>query len=408
MSSLPQKAWLAVALLWPVALLNYLDRQLLATMKRSIMADIPSIATDENFGRLMAIFLYVYACLSPIGGFIADRFNRRWTVIGSLAVWSLMTWLTGHVHTFDQMWWARALMGVSEAFYIPAALALIADFHTGPTRSRAVGVHQTGIYAGLALGGLGGYIAETSSWRNAFDWFGLAGVVYAGVLFVALPRQPAATANAGGPVRVGATLASLLGVGSFLLLVVHFTLPAMSGWVMKNWLPSVLADAFHLGQGAAGFSATLYLTFASLAGVLLGGTLADFWMRRTPRGRIYTSALGVIILMPALIGVGYAPSLPIAAIFLVLFGIGWGFFDVNNMPILCQIVRPELRATGYGIMNLISTGAGAWVTVKMGALRDQGTPLPVIFGLCAAVSAVSVVLVLLIRPKTEPAAPPPA
>jgi MFS family permease len=145
MNSLVPKAWLVVALLWPVAMLNYLDRQLLATMKRSIMADIPSIATDENFGWIMSIFLFVYACLSPIGGYTADRFNRRWMVIGSLGVWSIVTWLTGQVHTYHGMCWARAAMGVSEACYIPAALALIADFHTGPTRSRAIGIHQTGI-----------------------------------------------------------------------------------------------------------------------------------------------------------------------------------------------------------------------------------------------------------------------
>ena len=393
------KAWLVVALLWPVALLNYLDRQLLATMKRSIMTDIPDIASEEDFGRIMAVFLFVYAFLSPIGGFAADRFNRRWMVIGSLGVWSSVTWLTGHVTTFEQMWWARAAMGVSEACYIPAALALIADFHTGPTRSRAVGIHQTGIYAGMALGGIGGYIADTSTWRNGFVWFGFAGVAYAVVLLLALPSQPVATAKAAGAVRIVATVKSLLGVGSFLLLMLYFTLPAMSGWVMKNWLPSVLADTFKLGQGTAGFSATLYITLASLVGALAGGMLADRWMRRTPRGRIYTSAVGVGLLVPALIGVGYAPTLTVAIVFLVLFGIGWGFFDANNMPILCQIARPEHRATGYGLMNLVSTGTGAWVTVKMGVLRDHGTPLPIIFGTCAVIAAVSIVLVLLIRSR---------
>ena len=189
---LSRTAWLAVGLLWPVALLNYLDRQLIATMKTSIMADIPSIATDEAYGRLMAVFMWVYAFLSPVGGFIADRFNRRWTVIASLAVWSLVTWMTGHVRTYDELWWARAAMGVSEAFYIPAALALIADFHQGPTRSRAVGIHQTGIYAGQALGGIGGVIADSAfGWRSGFQWFGLAGILYSFVLLVGLPAAPA-------------------------------------------------------------------------------------------------------------------------------------------------------------------------------------------------------------------------
>jgi len=402
MNSLAPKAWLVVALLWPVALLNYLDRQLISTMKKSIMADIPSIASEENFGKIMAVFLFVYACLSPVGGYVADRFNRRMMAIGSLGVWSFVTWLTGHAHTFHQMCWIRAAMGVSEACYIPAALALIADFHTGPTRSRAVGIHQTGIYAGMALGGLGGFIAEHGHWQNGFIGFGFAGIADAIFLFFALPHQPPSLTLAGGSTNPLAALKSLLGAVPFVLLTLYFTLPAMSGWVMKNWLPSVLADAFHLGQSEAGFSATLYVTLASLGGALLGGFMADRWMRRTERGRIYTSAVGMAMLVPALFGVGYAPSLPVAIAFLLVFGIGWGLFDANNMPILCQIVRPELRATGYGIMNLVSTGTGAWVTIKMGSLRDNGTPLPIIFGCCAAAAAISIALVLFIRLKPAP------
>jgi MFS family permease len=393
--------WLVVGLLWPVALLNYLDRQLVSTMKRSIMADLPSIATEENFGRVMAIFMWVYAFVSPAGGYLADRFNRRWMVIGSLGVWSLVTWLTGHVHSFEQMWWVRAAMGVSEACYIPAALALIADFHPGTTRSRAVGIHQTGIYAGQALGGIGGVIADSAfGWRSAFSWFGLAGVSYAALLLFTLPAAPPPVE--GGEkknVSIGAALAGLLGVGSFILLVLYFTLPAMPGWVVKNWMPSVLADTFHLAQGKAGFSATLYVTIASLVGALVGGAVADRWMRVTSRGRILASAVGMGLCIPALFGVGYAPTLTVAIAFLVLFGVGWGFFDANNMPILCQIVRPEYRATGYGLMNMVSISGGAWVTVKMGAMRDHGAAPSVIFSLCAIAAAVSVVLVLLIRPK---------
>ena len=400
---LSRTAWLAVGLLWPVALLNYLDRQLIATMKTSIMADIPSIATDEAYGRLMAVFMWVYAFLSPVGGFIADRFNRRWTVIASLAVWSLVTWMTGHVRTYDELWWARAAMGVSEAFYIPAALALIADFHQGPTRSRAVGIHQTGIYAGQALGGIGGVIADSAfGWRSGFQWFGLAGILYSFVLLVGLPAAPAGSESQTPKktrVKILPTLRALFGVGSFLLLILYFTLPAMPAWLVRNWMPSVLADTFHLGQGRSGFSATLWVTMASMVGALAGGMLADRWMRSTPRGRIYASAAGVLMIVPAVLGIGYAPSLSVAIAFLILFGIGWGFFDANNMPILCQIVGPEYRATGYGLMNLVSIGTGAWITVKMGALRDQGASPSMIFGLCGIATAVAVVLVLLISPK---------
>ena len=154
-------AWLVVALLVPVALLNYLDRQMLAAMKFSVMQDIPGIGLEANWGKILALFKWVYAFLSPVGGYLADRYSRRHVIAGSLLVWSAVTWTTGHVTTYEQLLATRALMGLSEAFYIPAALALIADFHAGSTRSRAVGFHQTGIYVGVIIGGFSGHVADS-------------------------------------------------------------------------------------------------------------------------------------------------------------------------------------------------------------------------------------------------------
>ncbi len=173
----------------------------------------------------------------------------------------------------------------------------------------------------------------------------------------------------------------------------------MPGWIVKSWMPSLLADKFHLAQGKAGMSATLWVTLASLGGALLGGYIADRWMRSTQRGRIYTSAIGMSLCIPALFGVGYATSLNMAIASLILFGLGWGFFDTNNMPILCQITRPELRATGYGLMNMMSISVGGWAVKKIGALKDQGVDPSVIFTVCAIAAALSVVLVLLIQPR---------
>jgi MFS transporter, Spinster family, sphingosine-1-phosphate transporter len=396
-------AWAVVALLWPVAMLNYLDRQMVSSIRSSIRADIPSIANDQDFGTLMAVFMWVYAFLSPVGGYIADRFNRRRTVIASLFVWSAVTWATGHAHTYSQMLAFRATMGISEAFYIPAALALITDFHTGSTRAKAVGIHQSGIYVGLALGGVGGYIAQTSSWRNCFTWFGLAGVIYALVLIAALRDAPNSQTASGTKknVTVIETVVALWSKPAFWILVIYFTLPAIAGWVTKNWLPTFLADTFNLKEGPAGLSATGYIQIASFIGVLLGGVVADWWMRRTARGRIFTSALGVLLLVPALLGLGYAWSLSAAIAFMILFGLGWGFFDCNNMPILCQITRPEHRATGYGFMNLVSISVGAAATVALGWMRDQHIKFSVAFAISAAVALLSAALILLVKPRTE-------
>jgi MFS family permease len=395
-------AWAVVALLWPVALLNYLDRQMISTIRASIRADIPSIANDQDFGTLIAAFMWIYALLSPVGGYIADRFNRRWTVIGSLFVWSAVTWATGHAQTYSQMLTCRALMGASEAFYIPAALALIADFHTGGTRAKAIGLHQTGIYAGLALGGVGGYIADHSSWRNCFTWFGAVGVVYAIVLLFTLrDAEKQKSTPQKNSIRIGETIRALWSQPAFWILIVYFTLPAIAGWVTKNWLPTFLADTFNLKQGPAGLSATGYIQIASLGGVFLGGVVADWWMRRTNRGRIFTSALGVLLLAPALLMLGYAWALPVAIAAMILFGIGWGFFDCNNMPILCQIARPEHRATGYGFMNLVSISVGAGATVALGWMRDHGVKFSVAFAASAAVALLGAALILLVKPKTD-------
>jgi MFS transporter, Spinster family, sphingosine-1-phosphate transporter len=164
-------------------------------------------------------------------------------------------------------------------------------------------------------------------------------------------------------------------------------------------MPAILKQQFNIGQGKAGVSATVYLQAAAILGAVFGGWLADRWMRRNDRGRIFVSAIGMVLIIPALFGVGNAGSLVVVIMFLALFGLGWGFFDCNNMPILCQIVRPKLRATGYGIMNLVSISCGGFADWGFGALRDLHVPLQVSFGIFASVAAVSAVLVLLIRPR---------
>ncbi|HVZ66067.1 MAG TPA: MFS transporter [Lacunisphaera sp.] len=395
-------AWTVVALLFPVALLNYLDRQMLATMKASMVGDIPSIADKADWGLVLACFKWTYAGLSPFGGYVADRLSKRHVIGFSLLTWSLVTWWTGHVTSFHEMMGVRALMGISEAFYMPAALALITDYHFGPTRSRAVGVHQAAIYLGQILGGFAGYIADSPAhgWRWAFSSCGLVGVVYAVPLLLLL-RDRARSGAEVAAARAGAApgvVRGLLTNGNFLLLVAYFTLPAIAGWVVRDWMPEILRERFHLGQGQAGVSAILYVQVASIVGVVVGGTLADRWMQRNVRGRIFTSAIGMVLFLPALFGVGNAGTLAVAVGGLVVFGLGWGFFDCNNMPILCQIARPEWRATGYGIMNLVSISCGGLGDWAFGSLRDRHVPLNLIFGVFAGVALLSVVVVLLIRP----------
>ncbi len=398
-------AWVAVAMLFPVALLNYLDRQMLATMKATMVNDIPGIKDKADWGLVLGVFKWVYAVLSPFGGYIADRFSRRHVICISLFVWSAVTWGTAFVETYQQLLIMRALMGISEAFYIPAALALITDYHAGTTRSRAVGIHQAGIYCGLILGGLAGYVAEAPSmgWRFAFSACGVVGVLYSIPLMLLL-KNPVRSEGR-DDVSPQRAVTELLSNANFLLLVAYFTLPAIAGWVVKDWMPDILKEKFGLGLGKSGLIST-YVHPASIVGAALGAWLADRLMQKTSRGRIFVSAVGMAMFLPALFTVGNAGTATVAIVGLVLFGVGWGFFDCNNMPILCQIARPELRATGYGIMNLVSISCGGFGDWGFGKLRDHQVPLNLIFGAFAMVAAVSIIIVLLIRPSgIEPGQP---
>jgi len=390
-----------VAVLLPVALLNYLDRQMLAAMKFSVMHDVGDIGSEANWGKILALFKWTYAFLSPVGGYLADRYSKRHVIAFSLLAWSAVTWATGQVTSFDQLLWTRAVMGISEAFYIPAALALIADYHVGETRSRAVGFHQMGIYLGVILGGFSGYAADDPAlgWRWMFGVCGLVGMVYAIPLFLVIRNTPLVSKQSGAPV---AALRGLLANRPFLLLVLYFTLPAMAGWIVRDWMPAILKAEFGIGQGKAGVSATLYWMLAAILSALFGGWLADRWMQKTQRGRIYVSAIGMGMIVVAMMGVGYAPTtglLWVAVGFLMLFGLGWGMFDSNNMPILCQITNPSERATGYGLMNLVSISCGGFADYGFGLLRDANMPLLAIFGIFASVAALSIVVVLMIQPR---------
>lgn len=398
-------AWLTVALLWPVALLNYLDRQMLSTMGLSIKADIVELQSAKTYGELMAIFMWVYAFCSPLGGLIADHVSKRWLIVLSLAVWSAVTLLMGHVHSYHELYWLRALMGVSEAFYIPAGLALIADYHRGATRSLAVGIHMSGIYLGQALGGMGGWVAQEISWRAAFQGCGYIGVSYA-VVLIALLREPEATPKQAAtdvPSSAAHSTPNWLG---FALLMLCFALPSMPGWAVKNWLPTLLQDRFLMEQKTSGIWATTVPAIAGFLGVLIGGRLSDAWSKQSVRGRTFVSASGLMLLIPALIGIGLAPHFWLVMVCAGLYGLAFGLFDTNNMPILCQMVPPRLRASGYGVLNMVGIGAGAWLTPKLGDLKDHGVPLAQCFALSAGFALVAAGVMLALRPRTMDCAQP--
>ena len=397
--------WVVVALLWVVALLNYMDRQMLSTMKEAMQIDIVELQNAENFGILMAVFLWIYGFMSPVSGMVADRISRKWLIVGSLLVWSSVTYLMGIADNFDQLIWLRALMGISEALYIPAGLSLIADYHSDKTRSLAVGIHMTGLYMGQAIGGFGATVAAAFTWHTAFHWFGIIGRAYAIILAIFLKdikREPATPkmGPSANSYKITKGLALLFSNIAFWVILFFFASSSLPGWATKNWLPTLYAESLNIPMSEAGPISTITIAASSFVGVIFGGMLSDRWVQKNLRGRIYTSAIGMGLTIPSLVLIGIGDSFAAVVCAGLLFGVGYGMFDANNMPILCQFVSSKQRATAYGIMNMVGVFSGAAITQVLGKWTDGGQ-LGYGFAVLGAVVFVAMLAqLLLLKPKT--------
>ena len=400
--------WVVVALLWVVALLNYMDRQMLSTMQEAMKVDIVELNKAEAFGALMAIFLWIYGFMSPVAGMIADRFSRKWLVVGSLFVWSAVTYLMGYADNFHELYWLRAVMGISEALYIPSALSLIADWHQGKSRSLAIGIHMTGLYVGQAIGGFGATVAAIFSWHSTFHWFGIIGIVYSLILVVTLRENPAHALVKETPIASGekkpslfSGLSVLFSTWAFWIILFYFAAPRLPGWATKNWLPTLFSESLNIPMSEAGPLSTITIAFSSSIGVIVGGILSDRWVQKNIRGRVYTGAIGLGLTIPALMLLGFGHSFAAVIGAGLLFGIGFGIFDANNMPILCQFVSAKHRGTAYGIMNMTGVFAGAAVTELLGKWTDGGN-LGQGFAMLSIIVLVALALQLyFLRPQTD-------
>lgn len=400
--------WVVVALLWVVALLNYMDRQMLSTMQEAMKIDILELNKAEAFGALMAVFLWIYGFMSPVAGIIADRTSRKWLIVGSLFVWSAVTFLMGYASSFEQLYGLRAMMGVSEALYIPAALSLIADWHRDKSRSLAIGVHMTGLYAGQAIGGFGATAAAAFSWQSTFHWFGIVGIVYSVVLIFFLRENPdhievekleSSKIKKSNSIWKGLLL--LFSNISFWVILFYFAAPSLPGWATKNWLPTLFAESLHIPMSQAGPISTITIALSSFIGVILGGLMSDRWVQKNIRGRVYTGAIGLSLTIPALLLLGFGQGFISVIGAGLLFGIGFGIFDANNMPILCQFVSAKYRGTAYGIMNMTGVFAGAAVTQLLGKWTDGGS-LGEGFAMLSIVVVIALGLQLyFLRPNTD-------
>jgi predicted MFS family arabinose efflux permease len=393
--------WALVALLWVVALLNYVDRQVISSLFPLLSRDLG--LSDVQLGLLSTVFLWVYGILSPFSGYMADRFGRERLIGISLLVWSAVTLLTGLSRSYGELIAARGLMGLSEACYLPAALALIAQHHAPRTRSLAVGIHQSGLYAGLVAGGAaGGWAGERYGWRMPFLVLGAAGILYAVILASFFRRSAKVSEPIAAPDWWGA-LRELRRLPGFGTLTIVFSAMAIANWLVYTWLPLYLYERFHMSLAEAGFTATFYIQGGSFAGILAGGWLAGRWSVRTIRAPLYTQVCGVLLASPFLFMLGWADTRMILVAALALFGAGRGFYDCNAMPVLCQVARDDLRSTSYGIFNFAGCLAGGVMAAAAGALKGA-LGLGAAFQIAAAILCVSAVLLWRVRGGSAPAA----
>ena len=415
MSKITEKKWypwLVVILLSGVAFLNYMDRQMLSTMRFAMSEDIVEVATSYTgpwgWGALMAAFMWIYGLMSPVSGASADRLSRKNLIVGSLFVWSAVTFLMGYVDTYVQLYILRAVMGFSEALYIPAALSLIADIHSGKTRSMAIGIHMTGLYLGQIAGGFGSIFSGLLNWHTVFLLCGLVGMIYSVVLilFISDPGREKSAKSVKDPNQpsVLKSISLVLSNMAFWAVLFVFTTLSMPGWATKNWLPELLANVISNSWGMeigkamdyAGPIAVISLAGASFIGAMIGGRLSDKWVQTNVRGRVYTSCIGLALIVPSLVFMGLGDSLAAVILAILCFGIGYGFFDTNNMPILCQFIPSRQRATAYGFINMSGVLGGAAITTALGSLSlGEG------FALLGGVTVLSLLIQFIaLRPKT--------
>jgi MFS family permease len=406
--------WFVVFLLWFVCFFNYADRQAIFSVFPVLQSEMGLSNVQLSF--VGAAFMYVYALIGPLAGVIGDRFSRKFLIIAGLIFWSVVTMATALSTQYWHLVLCRALEGFGEAFYFPASMALISEYHGPDTKSRAMGLHQSSVYAGTIAGGsLAGYLAQHYGWRSGFYLFGGAGILLGVILLFALkePERKQASVELDAHATLDYTkgnlwadIAEIFRTPMVRVLIAVFVGANFVASVFLTWTPKFLKEKFNMSLALAGFSGTAYLQTASMIGVVVGGFMADKLARRYLGGRMMAQTVGLFGGVAFIFLTGWTLSMPLLILALTGFGFFKGIYDANIWASLYDVVKPQRRATALGLMNSIGW-LGAAVAPTVIAVASSK------YGMSACLSANSLIylffgclLVLGIRRYMRGAAPP--
>jgi len=381
--------WAVVAMLWLVCFFNYADRLSINSVFPLLKKDPGLQLTDMQLGYVASSFMWVYAGAGWFAGLVGDRFRRKTVVLTGFLFWSLVTLAFSFATKYWHVVALRAIEGFGEAFYFPAAMAMISAYHGKDTRSRAMGIHQSSVYAGTVAGAtLGGFMGQHYGWRSSFSLLGVLGIAV-GLLLLLCLKEPAERPVEQGRPReslgdVLGTIADVFRVPMVRVLTAVFVGANFVAAIFLVWLPTFLHDKFHMSLSMAGFSATAYLQVASVLGVLCGGLLADRLARRYRGGRMMAQTLGLFCGAPFIFTVGWTLQVPVLILGMACFGFFKGLYDSNIWASLHDVVPPERRATAVGVINSIGWLGAGTATVTIAAASQR-------FGMSTCISATSLI-----------------
>jgi predicted MFS family arabinose efflux permease len=381
--------WAVVAMLWLVCFFNYADRQSIYSVFPMLQKDPGLQLTSLQLGYVASSFMWVYAGAGWFAGLVGDRLRRKTVVLAGFLFWSLVTLAFSFATKYWHVVTLRAIEGFGEAFYFPAAMALISAYHGQDTRSRAMGIHQSSVYAGTVAGGtLGGYMGQHFGWRSSFSLLGISGIVFGLVLLIFL-KEPSEPSRLEARPReslgeILRTIAELFRIPMVWILAAVFVGANFVAGIFLTWLPKFLYDKFDMSLSMAGFSATAYLQVASVLGVLCGGLLADRLVRRYRGGRMMAQTLGLFCGAPFIFAVGWTLQVLSLILAMACFGLFKGVYDSNIWASLHDVVPPERRATAVGVINSIGWLGAGTATVTVAAASQR-------FGMSACISATSLI-----------------